>query len=90
MNTAAIYIKTEAKTKEKAQEVARELGLSLSAVLNGYLKQFIRTKTVTFHTPDETPNAYLRSVIKQAEKDYKSGNTSPAFKTGKEAAAWLE
>ena len=26
----------------------------------------------------------------EAEKDYKAGKVSPAFKTGEEAVAWLE
>ena len=33
----------------------------------------------------QKPNIYFDS-----EKDYKKGNTSPAFKTGEEAVAWLE
>lgn len=90
MNTTAIYIKTDAEVKEKAQLVARNLGLSLSAILNAYLKQLIKTKTVTFTTNDEELNDYTLAVMKQAEKDYKKGNTSPAFKSGEEAVAWLE
>lgn len=90
MNTTAIYIKTDVEVKEKAQLVARNLGLSLSAILNAYLKQLIKTKTVTFTTNDEELNDYTLAVMKQAEKDYKKGNTSPAFKSGEEAVAWLE
>ena len=90
MNTTAIYIKTDPEVKEKAQLVARNLGLSLSAILNAYLKQLIKTKTVTFTTNDEELNDYTLAVMKQAEKDYKKGNTSPAFKSGEEAVAWLE
>lgn len=90
MNNSAIYIKTARETKEKAMQVADELGLSLSAILNGYLKQLIKTKTVTFSSLDEIPNETTRVAIKQAEEDYKKGNTSPAFKSGEEAVAWLE
>lgn len=90
MNTTAIYIKTDREVKEKAQKVAKELGLSLSAILNAYLKQLIKTKTVTFRAEDEIPNKRTRAIMKQAEEDYKKGNTSPAFKTGEEAVAWLE
>lgn len=90
MNTTAIYIKTEKETKDKAKKVAKELGLSLSAVVNGFLKQFVKTKTVTFSALDEIPNKRTQAIMKQAEKDYKNGNTSPAFKTGEEAVAWLE
>ncbi|MEK7517732.1 MAG: type II toxin-antitoxin system RelB/DinJ family antitoxin [Patescibacteria group bacterium] len=90
MNTTAIYIKTEARTKEKAQRVAKELGLSLSVVINALLKQFIKTKSVTFSANDEIPNERTLAIMKQAEENYKKGNTSPAFKTGREAVAWLE
>lgn len=90
MSQAAIYIKTEEETKEKAQKVAKELGLSLSAILNGFLKQFIKTKTVTFSASDEEPSEYLINLMKKAKENYKKGNTSPAFKTGEEAVAWLE
>ena len=90
MNTAAIYIKTEPKMKAEAQKVARELGFSLSSLVKAWLRQLIKTKTVTFSAEDEIPNEYTRAILKQAEEDYKKGNTSPAFKTGEEAVAWLE
>ncbi len=90
MNTTAIYIKTDPEIKEKAQLVARNLGLSLSSILNAYLKQLIKTKTVIFTTNDEEPNDYTLAVMQQAEEDYIKGHTSPAFKSGEEAVAWLE
>jgi len=90
MNTAVINIKTQPEVKAKAQEIAKAIGVSLSSLLNAYLKQFIKTKTVTFSADDEIPNKHTLALMKQAEKDYKKGNTSPAFKTGEEAVAWLE
>lgn len=90
MSQAAIYIKTETETKEKAQKVAKELGLSLSAIVNGFLKQFIKTKRVTFSASSEEPSDYLISLMKKGRENYKSGNTSPAFKSGEEAVSWLE
>lgn len=90
MNTAAIYIKTDPEVKAKAQKVAKELGFSLSALLNAWLKQLVRTKTINFNVRREEPSKYLLSAMKQAEKNYKKGNTSPTFKTGEEAVAWLE
>ncbi len=92
MSNSAIYVKTDAITKGKAQKVAKELGLNLSTVVNGFLKQFIKTKTLTFssHEEEETPNEATQAIMKQAEKDYKNGNTSPVFETGEEAVAWLE
>lgn len=39
---------------------------------------------------EEIPNAHTRRILKKAEENWKKGNTSPAFKTGEEAVAWLE
>ncbi len=89
MNNSAIYIKTETKTKKEAQKVAKELGLSLSAIINEFLKQLIRTKTSTFTTEDEIPNTYTRQILKQSEKDVKSGRVSPTFTNAKDAISWL-
>jgi addiction module RelB/DinJ family antitoxin len=90
MNTAVINIKTQPEVKLKAQAIARDLGLSLSSLINAYLKQFVKTKKVTFSLDDEIPNKRTIAIMKQAEIDYKKGNTSPGFKTGEEAVAWLE
>jgi len=90
MNSTAIYIKTEAGTKEKAQKVAKELGLSLSAVVNVLLKQFIKTKTVTFSVNDEIPNKKTLAIMKQAEENYKKGNTSPIFSSPEEEFKWFK
>lgn len=90
MNTAIINIKTQPETKAKAQAIAKAIGVSLSSLLNAYLKQFIKTKRIAFSADDEIPNKRTLAIMKQAEKDYKKGNTSPAFKTGEEAVAWLE
>ena len=90
MNTTAIYIKTEPEVKAKAQRVAKELGFSLSSLMNAWLKQLIKTKTITFSANDEIPNEQTLAIMKQAEENYKKGNTSPGFKTGEEAVAWLE
>ncbi len=89
MNTAVINIKTNPETKMKAMTVADEMGLSLSALVNAFLKQLIKTKTVTFSAREEEPSDYLKALIKQAEKDYKKGNTTPAFKDPKDFIAYL-
>lgn len=90
MNTAVIITKTDPEIKLEAQKVAKELGFNLSTLVNGWLRQLIKTKTVTFSASDEEPSEYLLSLMKQAEEDYKKGNTSPAFRTGKDAVEWLE
>lgn len=88
MQTAAIYIRTEPETKRKAQKVAKEIGMTLSGLVNTYLKQVIRTKKLELSF--EEPSEYLKKRIKQAEKNYKAGNTSPAFTNAKEAIKYLE
>lgn len=88
MNTAVINIKTEKNLKKQVQNIASYLGLSLSALINAYLKQLVRTRKIEFDLGEE-PSDYLKSVIRQAEENYKKGRTSPVFRTGKEAVKWL-
>lgn len=91
MNTTStgIYIRMNPDIKEKAQDVADKLGFSLSTLIKAYVKQLIKTKRVDFSL-EEKPSQYLIDSIKRAERDIKEGSVSPAFKTGKEAVAWLE
>ena len=89
MNTPLSYIKTEPELKVKAEEAAKELGVDLSAAVNEFLKEFIRAKKIN-HDPGYKPSAYLKRVIRQAEKNLKAGKHSPVFETGEEAVAWLE
>lgn len=90
MNYAVVSLKIDPQTKRKAMETAYALGMPLSVVIKAFLKQFIRSKSISFNLQDEIPNEYTRAILKQAEEDYKKGNTSPAFKTGEDAVAWLE
>ena len=90
MSYAVITTKIDPQTKQEAQKTAKALGMPLSVVIKGFLKQFIRTQSVSFGVLDEEPSEYLKNAIRQAEKDWKAGKTSPAFKTGEEAVAWLE
>lgn len=90
MNYAVVSLKVDPQTKREAMETAGALGMPLSVVIKAFLKQFIRTKSISFNIQDETPNAYLRNVIKQAEENYRKGNVSPALKTGEEAVKYLE
>ncbi|MDO8619649.1 MAG: type II toxin-antitoxin system RelB/DinJ family antitoxin [Candidatus Daviesbacteria bacterium] len=90
MNYTVVATKVDPQTKKEAMETAKELGMPLSVVIKAFLKQFIKTKTVTFSARDEEPSEYLKQAIRQAEKDWKEGKTSPTFKTGEEAVAWLE
>ncbi len=90
MNYAVVTTKVDPQTKKEAQKTAEKLGMPLSVVIKAFLKQFIRTQSVSFGVQDEEPSEYLKNAIRQAERDWKAGKTSPAFKTGEEAVAWLE
>lgn len=89
MNYAIVTTKIDPQTKIEAMKTAKDLGLSLSAVIKAFLKQFVHTKSITFSVSEE-PSAYLKSVIAQAEKNFKKGKHSPTFNTGEKAVAWLE
>lgn len=90
MSYAVVTAKVDPQTKKEAQKTAERLGMPLSVVIKAFLKQFIRTQSVSFGVLDEEPSEYLKNAIRQAEKDWKAGKASPAFKTGEEAVAWLE
>lgn len=90
MNYTVVATKVDPQTKKEAMETAKELGMPLSVVIKAFLKQFIRTKTITVSARDEEPNEYLKSVMRQAEENWKKGKRSPVFETGEEAVAWLE
>lgn len=90
MNYVVVTAKVDPQTKKEAQKTAERLGMPLSVVIKAFLKQFIRTQSVSFGVRDEEPSEYLKNAIRQAQKDWKAGKTSPAFKTGEEAVAWLE
>ena len=90
MSYAVVTTKVDPQTKKEAQKTAEKLGMPLSVVIKAFLKQFIRTQSVSFCIQSEEPSEYLKNAIRQAEKDWKAGKTSPAFKTGEEAVAWLE
>ena len=90
MSYAVVTTKVDPQTKLEAQKTAEKLGMPLSVVIKAFLKQFIRTQSVSFGVLDEEPSEYLKNAIRQADRDWKAGRTSPAFKTGEEAVAWLE
>ena len=90
MNTAIITVKINPEEKKLAQKAAQDLGLPLSLIIKGFLREFVEKKTVTFRADVETPNKYLQKVLSQAEKNYKKGKTSPAFRSAKDAVKYLQ
>lgn len=89
MSYAVVTTKLDPQTKKEAQKTAEALGMPLSVVIKAFLKQFIRTQSLTVSLRDEEPSKYLKQIMVQAEKDLKTGKTSPVFDNGKDAIAWL-
>lgn len=90
MNYTVLTTRIDTKTKQDAMKTADALGMQLGSVIKALLKQFIRTKSLTFPVREEIPNASLRKILKQAEINYKKGNTSPALRTSEEAVQYLK
>jgi len=90
MSYAVITTKIDPQTKLEAMKTAKDLGMPLSVVIKAFLTQFIRTQSVAFSARDEEPNESLKSVMKLAETNWKQGNHSPVFDTGKDAVTWLD
>ncbi len=88
MYATTIHVKTDIKTRNEAKKVAEDHGLSLTALINVVLKQIARTKHLTLSLEEE-PSDYLRGLLKQAEEDLKTGNTSPKFKTADDFIKYL-
>lgn len=85
-----LAVKTDAKLKKRAQKVAKDLGLPLGTIVNRYLQTLVVEQRVVFERP-EIPNAKTAKILRQAERDIKSGkNLSPMFTTGAEMDSWLE
>jgi addiction module RelB/DinJ family antitoxin len=87
MNTALISIKTDPLTKREAELVSSRLGMSVSTFMNMLLKQAINSREITLKN-DLSPNAFLRGVIDESEKDYAAGNVA-RFDTPHAAADFL-
>lgn len=90
MKSVVISTKIDPQTKKEAQQTAADLGMPLSVVIKAFLKHFIRTKTIEFSARNEEPSEYLKSVLRQAEENYKKGNVSPAFDNAEDAIKFLE
>ncbi len=85
-----IHIKADKEVKRNAQKAAKDLGLTLTDVINASLRNFIRTREVIFSDiPQMTPE--FEKILGPIMEDIKNGsNLSPAFKTAKEANAYLD
>ncbi len=89
MNTAIINVKTDPETKREIQEFAHSVGLTVSGLLNAQLRQILRTRKVEL-TDTLEPTPYLEKIMRDTEKDLKSGKNITKTYSSKEAIAHLE
>ncbi|MEY2664371.1 MAG: hypothetical protein RIT04_179 [Candidatus Parcubacteria bacterium] len=74
-----INIKADKDIKDLAMRTAKDMGVPLSTIVNALLRQFVANRSVVL-TAAPTPSAHIEKVLKQAEKDIRSGkNLSPLF-----------
>ena len=84
-----LTVKVDKQLKAKAQKTAEGIGLPLGTVVNGFLRQFVVDKSMLFSFP-EIPNARLRKIIAESERDLAAGkNMSPVFTNAEDAIAYL-
>lgn len=88
MNTAILNIKTDPETKEQIKNFAQQVGLPVSSLLNAQIKQILRTGKVEFNT-NLTPTPYLKSIIKEAESDYRISKELVSTDTDEETLGYL-
>ncbi|HET9098454.1 MAG TPA: hypothetical protein VFN51_02450 [Candidatus Saccharimonadales bacterium] len=78
-NTAALTIRTDPKTKKAIADFASSVGMSTSAFATAVLLQTVREGRVLL-TPTLEPTPYLEEIMRQADKDIKTGkNMSKAY-----------
>lgn len=90
MTKTILNIKTDPSTKLQIQEFAAELGVPVSVIMNAQIKQMLRDRKIILSTELE-PTPYLVTIMKQVEKDLKTGrNMSPGFSNAKDAINYLK
>ncbi len=73
-------IKIDASLKKRAQKIADSFGLPLSTIVSRKLEEFTFDKRIVFEKT-LTPNAKIKKIIKETEKDIKSGKVGHRHKT---------
>lgn len=68
-----LNIKIDTKLKMQAKKTADELGIPLGTIASALLRQFVREKEITLSVA-HTPSASLIESIKEAQKEYASGD----------------
>lgn len=74
MSSVLLTIKVDKQTKQDLKAFANELGITSTALVNMVLRQTLRDKKITVST-DLEPTPYLVELMKEAEAEYKAGET---------------
>ena len=75
-----LNIKIDRPLKQAAKRAAEEVGVPLGTIVNAFLRQFARDKEVTFSVSYK-PTKYLRSILAEAEQEFKDGKAAGPFET---------
>jgi len=78
--------------KDKAEIISSDLGFSsLQETIRVLLTKLSKREfSLKVEENNEEPSKYLLSAMKRAEKNYRKGNTSPAFSNVEDELKWLE
>lgn len=86
-----IQVRIDKRTKRDSAKILEKIGLDLSAAIKVYLKQIVISEGIPF--PIVTSNGLTiqqeAEILKASDETKRGKNLSPAFKTAKEAIAYL-
>lgn len=74
MDNAVLQIRISKKLKKQSMIVAENLGFTTSTLIKLFLAHVVQSRKIPFEI-EEIPNAKTIKAMKQAELDYKNGNT---------------
>lgn len=74
MDNAVLQIRISQKLKKQSMIVAENLGFTASTLIKLFLAHVVDKRKIPFEI-EEIPNAKTIKLMKQAELDYKNGNT---------------
>src|SRR3989344_2915569 len=89
MQTTVIF-KADKKLKEAAQKAAKSMGIPFSAVMNQYMRKFVEEQEIAFSAKYYNPTPYLRRILDQQEKDFKTGKNIKTYNSLEELMAAME
>src|SRR3989338_1371755 len=88
MQTTVIF-KADKKLKQAAQKAAKNMGIPFSAVMNQYMRKFVEEQEIAFSAKYYNPTPYLRRILDQQEKDFKTGKNIKTYNSLQEPIALM-